>query len=141
MRRRDSHRMDVNAPKIRLANMRAIPSSGTNPERAVRAALVRLCLRFNCNVHMTGTPDIELPGKRVVFVRRCWWHAHDCPTGRRKSRTNTAYWTLKQAENVARDLATGSALTRQGWRLLDIYQCETRDFERLKKRIQAFLAA
>ena len=141
MLRRDSHRMDVHAPDIRSANMQAIPSSGKKPERAVRTALLHLGVRFNCNVHMTGKPDIELPGKRVVFVHGCWWHAHDCPTGRRKSRTNTAYWTLKQAENVARDIETGSALTRQGWRMLDIYECETRDFERLKERLQAFLAA
>jgi DNA mismatch endonuclease (patch repair protein) len=121
--------------------MRAIPSCCTKGDRAVRAALVRLGVTFDCNVHMTGTSDVKLLGKRVLFVHGCWWYAHDCPTGRRKSLTNTAYWTLKQAQKVAQNVATASALARDGWRLLDIYECETRNFKALQERLRAFLDA
>ena len=113
-----------------------VPSVGTKPERAVRAALLRLGERFDCNVEgLPGTPDIVLPGKRAVFVNGCFWHAHDCSKGKVRG----AYWTERQARTVARDLETEAALLREGWSILTIWECETEDFNGLKKKLLSLI--
>ncbi|MDP1570790.1 MAG: hypothetical protein Q8L86_12400 [Vicinamibacterales bacterium] len=116
----------------------ALERRATKPERAVRAALLQLGVRFECNVPgLPGTPDIVLSGKRAIFVHGCLWHAHDCPRGRVFGNPPLR---LQQAKNVARDLANCSMLAdRMHWRLLILWECETKDFDALKERIQAFL--
>jgi DNA mismatch endonuclease (patch repair protein) len=117
-----------------------IRGNATKPERAVRAALLQLGQRFDCNVAgLPGTPDIVLSGKRAIFVNGCFVHAHDCPRGLIMG-AHAEPWRLAQAKNAARDLATYSLLAdRMQWRLLVVWECETRDFEWLKDRIAEFI--
>ena len=132
--------MQVLAPSTRWPNMRFVRTEGTRPERAVRAALLCLGQRFECNVEgLPGTPDIVLSGKRAIFVHGCIWHGHDCKRGIVFG-PDTASWRLAQAKNMARDRETYSLLAdRQQWRLFVIWECETRDFENLKARLKSFL--
>jgi len=61
--------MDVHAPAIRSANMRAVPSQATKPERAVRAALLQLGQRFECNVEtIEGKPMLLVQGQPVPLL-------------------------------------------------------------------------
>lgn len=137
MRRRDSHRMSVLAPERKF---RVVEGRASKPERAVRAALLRLGAKFECNVQgLPGTPDIVLPGERAIFVNGCFVHAHDCPRGKIFG-AHAGPWRLAQAKTFARDLATYSVLAdRMHWRLLVVWECETRDFNGLKTKLQAFL--
>ena len=55
-------------------------------------------------------------------------------------RKNRRYWTKKIARNKERDQEHVSALNAKGWRVLVIWECETKDIERLGKRVRAYLA-
>lgn len=136
-------RADVFSPEQRSAIMRAVRSTDTAPERAVRAALCALGYRRRYRLNgagLPGKPDIVLAAlRRVIFVHGCFWHGHDCRRGARKPKDNAAYWSAKIARNVARDRENTSALKALGWRVLVIWECETRATDACSRKLLAFL--
>jgi DNA mismatch endonuclease (patch repair protein) len=126
---------DVFTPGKRSAVMRAVKSSNTAPEIAVRRAAHALGLRFRLNrSDLPGKPDLVFPARRsALFVHGCFWHGHDCPRGARIPASNRAYWLAKIGRNVARDKATLASLKRQGWKAHVIWECETRDRDKLTR--------
>ncbi|MES0171904.1 DNA mismatch endonuclease Vsr [Mesorhizobium sp. M0006] len=113
--------------------MARIRSKNTQPEMIVRRALHSLGKRFR--VHRTdlpGSPDIVLPRHRiVVFVHGCFWHRH--PGCRLSSvpKTRVNFWTEKFELNVQRDVRKAAALQALGWRVVTVWECETRHRESL----------
>jgi DNA mismatch endonuclease (patch repair protein) len=99
--------------------------------------------RLHC-ADLPGKPDLVFrPRRKVIFVHGCFWHLHpkqDCKDARRP-KTNTAYWTPKLARNVVRDKELARELKRQGWKILVVWECETRDAQKLRRRIAAFLGS
>ena len=128
---------DVFDPEQRSAVMRAVKSSNTTPELAVRRAAHAAGLRFRLNrADLPGKPDLVFPAlKTALFVHGCFWHGHDCARGARMPATNRAYWQAKIGRNRVRDKASLAALKRQGWRGEVIWECETRDAEKLGRLI------
>jgi DNA mismatch endonuclease (patch repair protein) len=122
----------------RSACMKAVKSRDTTPELVVRSALHRLGCRFALHrADLPGKPDIVMSARhRIVLVHGCFWHGHACPHGRRKPATNAAYWRAKIARNKARDRRTLGALRRAGWRVLVVWECQTRDGARLSARLK-----
>jgi len=102
--------------------------------------LHRLGYRFR--VHrkdLPGTPDLVFPGRRsVVFVHGCFWHGHSCRYGRRPS-SNVAFWDEKIDKNKERDKRVQKELRKSGWRVLAVWECETRDGPALEKKLSRFL--
>ena len=96
---------DVFTPLERSSVMRAVKSSNTTPEIAVRRAAHALGLRFRLNrSDLPGKPDLVFPARKTaVFVHGCFWHGHDCPRGARMPASNRDYWLIKIGRNVARD--------------------------------------
>lgn len=93
----------------------------------VRRILHKLGLRYRLHdPELPGTPDLVFPGARiVVFVHGCFWHRHP---GCRRTTTPTArrlFWTRKFRRNEQRDRETSKELTRRGWRVRVIWECET----------------
>lgn len=136
-------RADVFDAEKRSAVMRAVKSTDTAPERAVRAA-VRAAgygRRYRLNgAHLPGKPDLVFTSlNKVVFVHGCFWHGHDCKRGARQPKDNAAYWCAKIERNRARDLSSLRALKGDGWSALVIWECETRDEAALTRRLRAFL--
>ena len=127
----------------RSAVMRRVRSKATEPERRVRRALRALGARCRANVRaLPGSPDIVVSAQRAaVLVHGCFWHQHRCARGSRRPATNRGYWDAKLDRNVRRDRAGVRALRRAGWRCLVIWECETRDAERLSRRLARFLNA
>ncbi len=119
-------RTDVFSPEKRSAVMRAVKSTDTKPEIAVRKALHALGYRYRLNVKtLPGKPDLVFPKHRaVIFVHGCFWHGHSCKRGKRVPKTNTAYWTEKIARNKARDKKNTAALKKLGWRVITVWECE-----------------
>lgn len=117
----------------RSRTMRAVKSTDTSPELAVRRALHGLGLRFRLHAAaLPGRPDIVLPSRAVaVFVHGCFWHGHTCARGARTPGANRAYWQAKIARNRARDAANAEALTAMGWRVVVLWECEVRSPPRL----------
>jgi DNA mismatch endonuclease, patch repair protein len=136
-------RADVFDTEKRSAVMRAVKSSDTAPERAVRAAVRALgyARRYRLNgAHLPGKPDLVFTSlRKVVFVHGCFWHGHDCRRGARQPKDNAAYWTQKVARNRARDAASLHAMRADGWSALVVWECETRDADALAAKLSRFL--
>lgn len=127
---------------VRSAVMRAVKSRDTAPELLVRRLLrpIRTGYRLN-RTDIPGKPDIAFMGaKRAIFVHGCFWHGHDCKRGARQPRDNAEYWTAKIARNRARDSAHLATLEAAGWRVLTLWECETRDAAAVSARLREFLA-
>jgi DNA mismatch endonuclease (patch repair protein) len=128
---------DVFDPEKRSSVMRAVKSSNTTPELAVRRAAHALGARFRLGrSDLPGKPDLVFSARRTaLFVHGCFWHGHDCPRGARMPATNRAYWQAKIARNMARDKASLAALKKLGWKAQVIWECETKDPEKLIRLI------
>ncbi len=129
---------DVFTPAQRSAVMRAVKSSDTKPEIALRKALFALGYRYRLNVRtLPGKPDLVFPRHgAVIFVHGCFWHGHDCKRGRRVPKTNRAYWVDKIARNKARDEKARNALTALGWRVLTVWECELKTLDPASLKIR-----
>jgi DNA mismatch endonuclease (patch repair protein) len=53
---------------------------------------------------------------------------------------NRDYWVAKVGRNVARDVKTREALGAAGWRVETIWECELKDPEALKRRLERLLS-
>jgi DNA mismatch endonuclease (patch repair protein) len=109
--------------------MAAIRGKDTKPEIVVRTALHALGYRFRLHRRdLPGTPDIVLPKYRtVIFVHGCFWHSHDCRYGKVAPATRSEFWSYKRAGTVARDQRKMETLEAEGWRVLTIWECETKE--------------
>lgn len=132
---------DVFTPEKRSAVMARVKGKNTAPELKVRKALTTLGARYRLNrKDLPGTPDIVLPGRRLaIFVHGCFWHGHDCPRGSRTPKANREYWTAKVARNIARDQRTSGELTAAGWRVETIWECDLKDGDALRARLERLL--
>lgn len=132
---------DVFTPEKRSAVMRRVKGKNTSPELAVRKALTALGARYRLNrKDLPGSPDIVMSGRRLaIFVHGCFWHGHDCARGSRVPKANREYWTAKVARNVARDARTAAELATAGWRVETIWECELKDAEALRARLEGLL--
>jgi len=116
------------APSSRAvtALMRGNRGRDTGPERRLRSALFRLGQRgYRLNSrHLPGKPDIVFPTRRVaVFVHGCFWHR--CPRCSLPiPSSNSSYWCAKLNRNVARDEQNRRVLESQGWRVVEVWECE-----------------
>ena len=117
--------------------MRAVRGKDTKPEMAVRRALHRLGLRFRLQQRdLPGRPDIVLPRHRLaVFVHGCFWHHHSACPKATMPKTRVDFWSSKLEANQARDRRVASDLVEAGWRVLTVWECETRNAEVLTKRL------
>ena len=122
----------------------ALKSEGTGPERRVRQALTQMGIHYRVNFKgVPGSPDIAFPrAKKAVFVHGCFWHVHpECVARNLRGvhGKNGAYWHEKLARNVLRDRKNLRELDALGWRVLIVWECETRDARELRARLRNFL--
>ncbi len=112
----------------RIRNMAAIRSTDTKPERVVRRALHAEGLRFRLHRRdLPGKPDIVLPKyKTVIFVHGCFWHHHGCQYFA-WPKTRSEFWREKIMGNEKRDRIAQRALREAGWRVIVVWECETKD--------------
>ncbi len=117
--------------------MQAIRGKDTTPERLVRSMVHRLGLRFRLHGrNLPGKPDLVLAKHRtVIFVHGCFWHRHDCKLAA-IPKTRPEFWALKFQANVDRDRRNKALLQEQGWRVVEIWECETRSAEVLGLRLR-----
>lgn len=118
--------------------MRAVRQKNTAPELTVRRLLFRLGLRFRLHVKLLpGSPDIVLrKHSTAIFVHGCYWHRHLGCKHATTPKTNQAYWLPKFQANVERDARKAEALRALGWRVLIVWECETRDPVRLEAQLR-----
>jgi DNA mismatch endonuclease (patch repair protein) len=121
--------MDIYTPQKRSELMSKVGAGNTKPEIVVRHTLHKLGYRFRLHrADLPGKPDIVLPRhKVVVFVHGCFWHHHRGCAKSKLPATNVKFWTGKILRNVERDGQAVAKLRRSGWRVLVIWECETKD--------------
>jgi DNA mismatch endonuclease, patch repair protein len=127
----------------RSRNMAAIRSKNMKPELVVRKLVHSLGFRYRLHrKDLPGQPDLVLSKfGAAIFVHGCFWHQHgksDCLDGR-APKSNLDYWGPKLAKNVARDVNSRRKLEELGWRVLVIWECETRRPGPLATKITGFL--
>ena len=130
---------DIVDSKRRSELMANIRGRDTAPELAVRRIAHRMGLRFRLHrIDLPGRPDLVFPKHRLaVFVHGCFWHRHQGCRYASTPKSRIAFWTEKFAANVERDARQEAALRTLGWRVLVIWQCESRDEAAVECRLAA----
>jgi DNA mismatch endonuclease, patch repair protein len=125
--------MDVLTPEPRQLNMSRIRGKDTKPEMILREGLHQAGLRFRLHAReLPGRPDLIFPRYHAaVLIHGCFWHGHDCPMFK-LPRTRTEFWAGKIAGNRARDRQNEAALSRQGWRIMTVWECALKGSARLR---------
>lgn len=136
--------MDNLTPERRSWNMRRIRGRNTKPERIVRSLLHQAGYRFTVNgpknQSLPGRPDLVLPRHRaVVFVHGCYWHRHKGCRYAYQPKSRVDFWTSKFEENIRRDRRNVKDLKALGWKVIVIWECQTRS-EELCRNIPEFVA-
>jgi DNA mismatch endonuclease (patch repair protein) len=111
------------------------------PEMVVRRAVHALGYRYRLHRHdLPGRPDmVFVARKKIIFVHGCFWHQHaDCRTAH-VPKSNLRYWAAKLARNVKRDARNLANLRRDGWKVLVIWECATKDLGNLQRQLRNFL--
>jgi len=118
--------------------MRSVRRAHTGPELIVRKVLHGLGLRFRLQRRdLPGTPDIVLPKHHTaVFVHGCFWHCHSGCSKATMPKTRVDFWRDKLERNIKRDQAKEQALVAAGWRVLTIWECETRSIDVLAEKLR-----
>ena len=113
--------------------MSKIRGRDTQPELRVRKTAHRLGLRFRLHRRdLPGTPDLVFPAwRKAVFVHGCFWHSHGGCKYAYKPKSNIAFWKDKLRKNLDRDIHAARELKSLGWDVIVIWECETRDDDRL----------
>ena len=89
---------------------------------------------------LPGSPDVVFPAlHKAIFVHGCFWHAHGCKIGR-PPKSKLDFWEEKLNSNRERDEKNRIALELAGWKVLIVWQCETKNVERLRKTLMDFVA-
>jgi DNA mismatch endonuclease (patch repair protein) len=129
---------DVHTKAQRSYNMSRIRSTNTKPEMLVRKFLHAQGFRYRLyDKRLPGKPDIVLPKyKTVIFVHGCFWHGHEGCKYYVVPKTRREWWVNKINTNKANDSKAVKILKKDGWKVVEIWECDLklqqRDFTLLK---------
>jgi DNA mismatch endonuclease (patch repair protein) len=141
----DKTSTDTLTPAERSARMALVRNKDTKPELLVRRLVHGLGYRYRLHVpDLPGRPDLVFrPRRKVIFVHGCFWHRHDDPECKlaRLPRSRADFWLPKLEGNRARDARVVKELEDKGWKVLTIWECQTKARASLEARIREFLEA
>ena len=128
-------------PVERTRVMRSIRSTNTKPELIVRRALWALGVRYRLHSgDLPGRPDIVMRSRRLaILVHGCLWHLHEGCKLARVPKSRPDYWPRKLQGNQERDRRNLTELRGLGWTPEVVWECETRDTQRLRERLVGIL--
>jgi DNA mismatch endonuclease (patch repair protein) len=108
--------------------MRANRSEGGRAERLLRGTLWRRGFRYKKHMSsLPGRPDLVFSSARVcVFCDGDFWHGRDWSRLKLQlaRRANSAYWLLKIARNIQRDVEQSEQLKTLGWTVLRLWESD-----------------
>lgn len=125
--------MDKIDPWQRSKNMAAVHGKNTSPELRVRRMLHSMGFRFRLNKkNLPGKPDIVLPKYQLcIFVHGCFWHQHSGCKRATVPETRKEFWGKKFCKTKERDKKSLIELQKLGWRVQTIWECETKNPDKL----------
>jgi len=132
---------DVFSQEKRSWIMSRVKGRDTKPEILVRSFIFRMGFRFRLHRrNLPGTPDIVLPRHRkVIFVHGCFWHGHKNCSRSKRPTTNENFWKDKLDGNIERDKRHKLELRQMGWKVLIVWECETKNPDKLLRKLKRFL--
>ena len=132
---------DVFTKEKRSWIMSRVKGRDTKPEILVRSVIHRMGYRFRIHRRdLPGNPDIVLPRHgKVIFVHGCFWHGHKRCLRSKRPTTNKGFWNEKLDRNVERDKRLRRKLRSMSWKMLVVWQCETRKPVKLLVKLERFL--
>ncbi len=138
--------IDIVDKETRSRMMASIRSSNTKPEILTRKALHGLGYRFRLDSTIGNiNPDIVLRSRKVaIFTHGCYWHQHEGCKLAYSDRKYSEKWRKKFEDNKQRDKRVLVKLTEEGWRVVVIWECATRDdnvFESVMHILDAWIKA
>lgn len=135
--------MDALLPAARSKVMARVRSKHTRPELMVRRLTHAMGYRYRLHGNdLPGRPDLVFrSAKKVIFVNGCFWHRHNACALARLPKSRVEFWLPKLEKNRVRDIRNRRALARRGWKVLTVWECQLKDIERLRTRIERFLDA
>ncbi|WP_210485386.1 very short patch repair endonuclease [Microvirga antarctica] len=127
----------------RSSIMASVKGKNTKPEIIVRQTAHAMGYRYRLHRRdLPGTPDLVFVRlKKVIFVHGCFWHRHENCRKATTPLTRADFWQDKFNANVKRDLRNITLLQGQGWSVLIVWECETRDITVLREKLRSFLKA
>lgn len=132
---------NVETDPVRSRLMSRIRQAGTQPELVVRAALRCIGIGYRLNTRdLPGSPDVANKGRRwAIFVHGCYWHHHTNCARATVPKRNREFWLGKFATNRRRDARAIRELRAEGFRVIIVWECQTRRpvelVQRLKRRL------
>jgi DNA mismatch endonuclease (patch repair protein) len=116
------------SPQQRSVLMSKVHATDTKPEIMLRKELFHRGFRYRKNVtNLPGKPDIVLPKYRaIVFIHGCFWHQHPGCKEAARPKSRQEYWDAKLNRNMERDVEIIEKLTKMGWRVYIVWECELR---------------
>ena len=135
--------VDVLTAEQRKRCMSSIGSKNTKPELVVRKLAHGLGYRYRLHAaDLPGKPDLVFRRlRKVILVHGCYWHRHNCKSGRSCPATNTEVWEEKFRSNIKRDQTVLRELESCGWDRLIIWECETKDAIMLQSVVRKYLSS
>ena len=105
--------------------MSHVKGKNTKPEIMVRKFLFEHGYRYRLHrKDLPGKPDIVLPKyKTAIFINGCFWHGHKYCKYFTLPETNSEFWKSKIDSNIKRDKESHEELSKLGWKVIDIWQC------------------
>jgi len=132
--------MDNLTVEQRRKNMQNIRSKNTKPELIVFKELRKRKIYFQKYYRKAkGNPDIALPRKKIaIFIDGDFWHGYRF--SQFKKRLPKKYWIPKIEKNIERDKKNRSALKKEGWKVLRVWEHEIeKDTDKAIEKIVFFL--
>jgi len=113
----------------------------TFPELFIRKLIYSLGYRYCLHrKDLPGCPDLVFPKrKKVIFINGCFWHRHTCKKGRSIPVNRKKFWQQKFKRTIERDKCNYKALKKLGWKILVVWECQTKKPEKLINKISKFL--
>ena len=132
---------DVHTKATRSYNMSRIKGKNTKPEMLVRRFLHTNGYRYRLHdKKLPGKPDIVLPKYRtVIFVHGCFWHGHKNCKYFVVPKTRTEWWLNKINGNIANDVKAVKALKKEGWKIINLWECNLKP-AKIKKTLSKLIS-
>jgi len=134
--------MDTLTKIHRSWNMSRIREKNTLPERTVKKSLH--FMNYKAKAHMRsiqGHPDFFLKDyNTAIFVHGCFWHRHKGCKFAYTPKSRTVFWKEKFKRNILRDRTVARLLRKAGIARITIWECQTKDAEKLRLRLARLLA-
>lgn len=127
---------DVFSKKKRSEIMSRIRSKWTKQEVMVHNYLKGHKIRHKMHPKIDGNPDIILKDSKVaIFLHGCFWHR--CPNHYKEPKSKKKFWRDKIKRNVARDKRDVKTLKKHGWKVIVVWEHETKDIKTVLSKISS----